>query len=270
MNEYNFSNRLKELIHTKRTIEDNNGRLKNVGGYNYRQFAEKIHVSESSVKQWCSGQSQPPLSTLIDIADHFHVDLNYLLGKQDCKELKTQIINNLYPKTLNEESSKTLLWIGQSERTARIFNDLLNHPDFKHFLLEIARYAYSFNDTVSVQSSIDPEDKMAYTESQKQGILKFSVSDHFSRILDDIYEKHKPEQLQLKAYSLIKEMIDEISLFIPIPDYFDAEKIKSLCYIINVYLDRIREVSPDAVICKFTPQQIIDNFQTIKESLWVS
>lgn len=48
-------------------------------------FAKAIGLSKSSVNMYERGEREPSLATLEAIADFFNVDMDYLLGKSDCR-----------------------------------------------------------------------------------------------------------------------------------------------------------------------------------------
>lgn len=42
-------------------------------------LAEQLGVNPSTVSKWCTNTSQPPLETLIQIAQYLNVDINELI-----------------------------------------------------------------------------------------------------------------------------------------------------------------------------------------------
>ena len=44
-------------------------------------LASEMHISQSSISEYESGNQQPPLAMLIQLADFFNVNIDYLLGR---------------------------------------------------------------------------------------------------------------------------------------------------------------------------------------------
>ena len=49
------------------------------------ELSNMIHVSRSSMSAYEKGTTQPPLTVLLQLADLFHVSLDYLMGRTDIK-----------------------------------------------------------------------------------------------------------------------------------------------------------------------------------------
>ena len=48
-------------------------------------LAKTLFISQSSISEYESGNQQPPISMLIQLADFFDVNIDYLLGRTDIK-----------------------------------------------------------------------------------------------------------------------------------------------------------------------------------------
>ena len=58
-------------------------------GLTQEELAEKINVGRSTISGYENGTSQPSYSVLIQLANFFHVNLDYLFGRTEIKvELK--------------------------------------------------------------------------------------------------------------------------------------------------------------------------------------
>ena len=50
---------------------------------NQEQLAEQLHVTRQAVSNWENGKTQPDIETLAQIAEYFHVSVEYLIyGKE--------------------------------------------------------------------------------------------------------------------------------------------------------------------------------------------
>ena len=47
------------------------------------QLSDELHVSQSTISSWESGQHEPNLFKLVDIAKFFKVSVDYLIGLED-------------------------------------------------------------------------------------------------------------------------------------------------------------------------------------------
>ena len=71
--------------------------------YNITQLAlaKELGVSRSSVNAWEMGISMPTIDRLIDIAEYFHVSVDYLLGLNDRLTIDISSLN---------EKEKTMIY----------------------------------------------------------------------------------------------------------------------------------------------------------------
>lgn len=54
-------------------------------GLSQSALADAVRMSKSSINMYERGEREPGIATLEAIADFFNVDMDYLLGKSDCK-----------------------------------------------------------------------------------------------------------------------------------------------------------------------------------------
>lgn len=66
-----FGERLRELRTSKQLSQS--------------EFAKQVRLTKSAVNMYERGEREPSFEVLEKIADYFNVDLDYLLGKTDCK-----------------------------------------------------------------------------------------------------------------------------------------------------------------------------------------
>lgn len=62
-------------------------------GYTQEKLAEELNVSRQAVTKWESGLVYPDIETLIQISNHMHVTIDYLVRDQECgiKPIRTTI-----------------------------------------------------------------------------------------------------------------------------------------------------------------------------------
>ena len=50
--------------------------------FSSKLLAEKLDMNEATISRWCTNDVQPPLKTLVKIADVLKVDITELLNKK--------------------------------------------------------------------------------------------------------------------------------------------------------------------------------------------
>ena len=64
--------------------------LRNENNLTQVELAKSIGISDRTIIRYEAGVVEPPLSTLITIADYFKVNTDYLLGRSDSREQTSQ------------------------------------------------------------------------------------------------------------------------------------------------------------------------------------
>ena len=59
--------------------------LRTTADISQAEFAKRIGVSKSSINMYERGEREPGIETLEAFADYFNVDMDYLLGKSECR-----------------------------------------------------------------------------------------------------------------------------------------------------------------------------------------
>ena len=75
--------------------------LRNKNNITQLALAKELEVSRSSVNAWEMGISMPTIDRLIDIAEYFHVSVDYLLGLNDRLTIDISSLN---------EKEKTMIY----------------------------------------------------------------------------------------------------------------------------------------------------------------
>lgn len=71
-------------------------------GLSQSALADAIQMSKSSINMYERGEREPGIATLEAIADFFNVDMDYLLGKSDCKNRYLDTLPFSMPRTVSE------------------------------------------------------------------------------------------------------------------------------------------------------------------------
>lgn len=254
-----FATHLKEAMKNKNITQTYNGKTKIIKRYRQIDLANDIGFSLDTVKSWTrTGGHIPTMNTLKTISDLLDVDVQYLLGEQECQRNANQTICNV--TRLNEQSAKVLTKMDGIYSDA--MNELLNHKDFLRLLLTIFEYSHSHNNIVEVINTLDNSKMPTLGNNSEKEIMKYRAAETFSKILDDLYNIHEEEMKRAKLGKIYKDMKQDIEKYIELSNNADAKC--SLIKLIEVYQNRIKQLSHDDIICKFTPEQIIDNYDMIQ------
>ena len=72
-------------------LQKNLPELRRKKGLSQESFAELFGVTRQSVQKWESGDTQPTIDRLLEIADYFRISVDALLGRQktDVETLRT-------------------------------------------------------------------------------------------------------------------------------------------------------------------------------------
>lgn len=105
------------------------------------QLAEITGKTRQTISQYVNGVSEPGYDTLVKIADHFHVSLDYLLGRSDVSSFDLTV-QEIHRKTGLTEENITLLMkrgpFGQLENPffvnsyEKLTNDLISYASTHH------------------------------------------------------------------------------------------------------------------------------------------
>lgn len=257
-----FGTKLKIALRNKDEYHKDNGKKKRTKEYNIENLANDIGYHVNTIYNWTKSRGQlPSLTVLKEIADFLGVDTAYLLGEQVCQRNADQTICSV--TELNEASAKVLSGLGGIE--ADMMNELLSHKDFGRLILLAWDYTRSHNKKITVTNTLDDSEDIPLVSDSQKEMMKYRVAEAFGKILDDIYDSHRPDAMDAKVGSILARMKTDIEEFI---EYKDDEKIRQgLLRIISRRLDEIKEIRPGSLICEYTPEYIVDNFDAIKNAI---
>lgn len=259
-----FATRLKIAMRNKDEYYIYNGKKKLKKKYIQEDLAAELDYGVDTIKSWTkSGGHIPPLDTVKRVADILNVDAVYLLGEQVCQRNADQTICNV--TKLNEKSAQVLSNL--SDITADIMNELLNNENLERLLLTIFEYTHSHNDVVKIINTLDGSENPSYSGNAQRQVMKYRASETFGNILDDMYNSRKKEMADIKAYSILRKMIEHIDECKPLLKGHE-ELAQKLQNVISLDQKAIKALVPDHLICKFTPEQIIEHFDKIKETYY--
>ena len=114
-------------------------------GFKQEELAKKLDVHTKTIMNWEQGIANPPLETVIKIADLLRCDIDFLCGRIECKNHDHQYIRDEIG--LSERSIEILhKWETDTRSPGFTFgylemlNKLLSMPDFGYLLNYLAEY----------------------------------------------------------------------------------------------------------------------------------
>lgn len=57
--------------------------LREMAGLNRKTLGELIGLSKNIIGQYENGEKEPSVKSLVELADYFHVTVDYLLGREN-------------------------------------------------------------------------------------------------------------------------------------------------------------------------------------------
>lgn len=162
-----------------------------------QQFADALDVTRDSVSKWELGATPPMLTHILRICKLYNVDVDYLLGRIDCKTHDLQYVHDI---TGLSEAAITKLMSIKDDPSANILSSIITDREFIYVLHSIdtlckANFATDFIDSVRayyVSRLEDSNIKIPYMDSPDdiRAVYEHQPTRHFERIVDNL-TKHK-------------------------------------------------------------------------------
>ncbi|WP_022764043.1 hypothetical protein [Butyrivibrio sp. XPD2006] len=248
-----FQSRIKKLI--KESEE-----------YDKFTFCQKLNIAPDTYDKYMkTGAKLPSLDKIRDMATLLNVDVGYLLGDYNYPRMSELSIPIL--STLTKKSYDVLMEVSEKESTREIFEKIIQDENFISLLLQSYKYSHShnFETTIKDKSEVFPNETVTDPVRNKE-MLKFSASDLFNQILDSLYKSNAKTSQDLLYYHHVKQLLTSIQELKSLSETKQGKK--QLLKYIESELTHIRKyVKSDALILKYSPQHILENVDTIYESI---
>lgn len=110
-------------------------------GLTIKTLATKLNIKESTLSKYERAEREPSIEVLILLSEFFNVSIDYLVGKDDCRDTKYQAISNTLG--IDEKTIEILLLL--SATTYKYSNldyleAIIQHPQFPALLNQINSY----------------------------------------------------------------------------------------------------------------------------------
>lgn len=237
--------------------------LKKEYGLTNITLAEKIGYEEVTIKRWTRKNQEnfPNISTLIKLSEIFDVDVQYLLGEQDCRKISSQRIVNL--TGLNETASQKLV---ESPLISGVINDIMNSPLFNKLISDIYNYTHSHYVSLSLSDRAKAISDNTFINSKDA--LKFIATDTFSQILNELWAANSEEMEFAKDRNTLEDML------LSIKKHYDFalnndNSMKRLITITETYIDMIEWDVLKNYLKQFTAKNIILHYKELAEKFHI-
>ena len=155
-----------------------------------QQLADKMDVTLKTVMNWEQGLVNPPLETVIQLADMLYCDIDFLVGRIECRDHDVQFIHD--QTGLSEKSITELIaWKrfmeshpGRSERLYPVIvSQILEDREFNDVVQYIGNAIKVLSASKSEDESI-PSFTKKYFANDARSRAVFMVSNYFVRIIE--------------------------------------------------------------------------------------
>ncbi len=226
-----------------------------------KQASIERDTFENSFNSWAYKKVLPYVESIVMICNILNCDMDYFLTEQE--ELRKDVAHASKTTGLRYESIEVLEKIKKSYIKPYIMDELLNHDDFEKLIQYIWEYAHSQNNEIIIHDTVGDKPSKSYVGDKQKELMKYRASEIFGSILDDIYTSHQEESMIKKLNTILSEMRTNIESCIQDKD--NKFTRKGLLKMVTSYLANVRELRPDYGLCKFSPEEIINNFDSLKE-----
>lgn len=156
-------------------------RLEN--GLSLSQMAATFQKSEGTIRAWESGRTKPDIDTLFEIANHFGITTDYLLGKANAKRAENETLAE--DLGINDAAIENLRYC--RERGYYI-NDLIGSPVFSLFMRYFSISRGMEDSAYLKDSKISDIQKMILLKQSMQSQLQVMLDYDFSHPLEIVHE----------------------------------------------------------------------------------
>ena len=160
-------------------------RARKTAGLTQEELAKKIGVSTKTIMNWeqkVKANTLPTLGTLLQLAELYDCDLDYLTGRIECKTHDLQFIHD--QTGLSETAIKKLQRIAFTNNAtgnSQALSFMIEDPDFHYLLALMSQTAQGELHAFSVGN--------AYIHTEKRAVISSETRATFSQISDHVREK---------------------------------------------------------------------------------
>lgn len=174
-----------ELYSFKKGLKEGLKRARKDAGFTQAELAEKLKVTLKTIQNWeqnVKAGTLPTMGQLLQLAEFYDCDLDYLTGRIDCKTHDLQFIHD--QTGLSEEAIKKLQRIAFTDRAtgnSQALSFMIEDPDFHYLLALMSQTAQGDLHAFSVGN--------AYIHTEKRAVINSETRATFSQISDHVREK---------------------------------------------------------------------------------
>lgn len=167
-------------------------RLRQETGLTQQEFADKLHFSVETIRNWEQGRSVPEINTILDLCSFFDCSMDHLFDRIPCKTHDAQFI---YAQTgLDEKSQRVLSILKKNPAAILVLNYLIQTRSLLDKL--VGYYAHAFEK----EATTAPFYYIPVNKKNLDPRLFFSdVFDLLPRDRTYFYEKHSASKNHTKT-----------------------------------------------------------------------
>ena len=163
-------------------------------GLTIKALATELNIKESTLSKYERAEREPSIEALILLSDFFNVSIDYLVGKDDCKNTKYQTISDALG--IDEKTTEILLQLSittYNYSSLDYLEAIIQHPQFPALLNQIN--SYTVNDAQGWHDVPVPDSNGKIVNTISGEVMKASsmqlILTTFKKIVDGIpYSKH--------------------------------------------------------------------------------
>lgn len=185
------------------TLQDALKRARHNAGLTQKQLSEQFGTSEKTIKNWEQGKSSPSVPALIELADFYKCDLDYLTGRIDSRTHDLKFISEYtgLPETTIDQIQ------GLSETETMILSGIINHPNLKKILQTIA--------DLTAYGQLDYDEKHAYSfaiesltkQFDQENLIEYIYDPETGNIIDIKGEHNEYDPFQSTSTTLMENIL---------------------------------------------------------------
>ena len=179
----------------KYTLKEALKRARNKAELTQKELSEQFVTGENkdkvtlkTVKNWEQGKAAPSLPTLIDLSEFYNCDLDYLVGRIECRTHDLQFIQDY--TGLSEKSIKMLHDYHVSKTDGQnclptYISNILDHPDCAVLLHHIKTYIGA-----SFLSGVLGDNTDIMDAEERRAANLWRLKNKFTNIIEDLGREH--------------------------------------------------------------------------------
>lgn len=173
-------------------------------------LARKTNIAASAICGYVHGETEPKITALVKIAEHFNVSTDYLLGRTDIKSVDEDIQSAVNYSGLSEDAVQKVHDFAQDTNNRlkiSIMNHLLKNGFLFLFIGLIEQDMVMQSLYNRIQNRNDDENlKVPVFEEIKRSFQTF-ISENYNTMIEELHDNLKKDEVAIVEKDRIVEVI---------------------------------------------------------------